>query len=147
MKLVFESRIDLPLLEIKSRFNQELFLALKPPVIKLTINRFDGCSPGDEIHLDLNTMGNKQQWISVITEEKQDAKEWSFVDEGKVMPWPLATWKHHHRVVSLGDKSAMIIDDITFGCAHFWMEKLIYPALWFTFAIRPARYRKFFLGV
>jgi ligand-binding SRPBCC domain-containing protein len=91
-------------------------------------------------------LGNQQKWVSVITHEMQDSGEWSFVDEGKIMPWPLATWKHHHRVVSLGDNSSKIIDDITFECAHSWMNVFMYPALWLTFAIRPHRYKKFFQG-
>ena len=106
MNLVFETEIERPFLNVKSRFNLDLFLALKPPMINIMVSRFDGCSPGNEIHVDLNTLGKKQKWISVITHEMQDDREWSFVDEGKKMPWPLASWKHHHRVVSLDDKSS-----------------------------------------
>ena len=53
MKLLFETKIDRPFLEIKSKFNLDLFVALKPPVVNLAVKRFDGCSPGHEVHLDL----------------------------------------------------------------------------------------------
>lgn len=146
MKILFETKIDSSFLKVKSLFNLDLFLALKPPFVKMTVDRFDGCSPGNEIHLNLNTLGKKQTWVSVITSEMQDGKEWSFVDEGKTMPWPLASWRHHHRVIFLNERSCKIIDDINYDCVHSWMNMFMYPALWFTFAIRPHRYKKFFQG-
>jgi ligand-binding SRPBCC domain-containing protein len=146
MRILFETQISLNYLKIKARFNRELFLFLKPPGVQLDLQRFDGCAPGDEVHLALNSFGIKQKWVSVMTAEKQDEKEWSFVDEGKLLPWPLINWKHHHRVLYLDDNSSKIIDDITFKCAYPWMEAMMYPVLWSTFAIRPARYRKFFQG-
>jgi len=146
MNLVFETIIESSYLHIKSRFTLDLFLALKPPLVNLDVIRFDGCSTGNEIHLNLTFLHKKQTWVSVITQEKHNDKEWSFIDEGKIMPWPLAKWRHHHRVVSLGDNSSKIIDDITFECMHSWMNVFMYPALWFTFAIRPRRYKKFFQG-
>ncbi len=146
MRLLFESIVDKPYLKVKDGFDLKLFRALKPPLVKMFVARFDGCSPGNEVHIELNTLGKKQKWISVITREMQDEKEWSFVDEGKTMPWPLAKWKHHHRVVSLDDNSSKIIDDITYQCVHSWMDMFMYPFLWLTFAIRPSRYKKYFRG-
>lgn len=146
MKLLFESNIQSNFLTIKARFNRELFLNLIPVGVKVDLARFDGCKVHDEIHISVSSMGIKQQWVSVITSEKQNEKEWSFVDEGKLLPWPLASWKHHHRVLYLDDNSSKIIDDITFECVHSWMNALMYPVLWSTFAIRPARYRKYFQG-
>lgn len=146
MKLLFETRIERPFLEVKAGFNLDLFLTLKPPVVNFAVNRFDGCSPGNEVHVELGFLGKKQKWVSVITQEKQHEKEWSFIDEGKIMPWPLATWKHLHRVVSLDDKSSKIIDDITCECVHSWLNVFMYPALWFSFSTRANRYKKFFQG-
>lgn len=144
MKLLFETTIGKNYLRIKEGFNKELFLYLKPPGVSVDLERFDGCSPGDEVHLGLNTLGFKQKWISLITEETQDENEWSFVDEGKSLPWPLVKWKHHHKVIALNEGSSKIIDDISYSCASGVMEKLIYPALWSSFAVRPAKYKKFF---
>lgn len=146
MKLYFETTIEKNFLNIKKSFDQKLFLALKPPGVGLNLKRFDGCSPGNEIHLELISLGLTQHWISLVTAEKQDEKEWSFVDEGKLLPWPLASWRHHHRVVYLDDHSSKIIDDITYGCTYSWMNALFFPVLWSVFAIRPSRYRKFFQG-
>ena len=146
MRMVFETDIGLNYLAIKKLFDRDLFLSLTPPGAKINLIRFDGCAPGDEVHLELKALGMTQKWISVMTAEKQDEKEWSFVDEGKLLPWPLLEWKHHHRVLYLDDNSSKIIDDITFKCASPLMEAMMYPVLWSTFAIRPVRYRKFFQG-
>jgi ligand-binding SRPBCC domain-containing protein len=146
MKLLFETKIDNTIATIKSGFNLDLFVALKPPFMSMNVERFDGCSPGHEVHLAINMLGKKQRWVSVITQEQNDAKEWSFVDEGRIMPWPLASWRHHHRVVYLDDKSSKIIDDINFECTHSWMNKFMYIALWPSFAVRPRLYKKFFQG-
>ena len=146
MKLKFETIVNKNFLEIKNGFNRELFLFLKPPGVSVELERFDGCSPGNEVHLLLNTVGLKQNWRSLITAESQTEKEWSFIDEGKLLPWPLSTWKHHHRVVFLDDQSSKIIDDITYGCSPSLMGPLMYPVLWASFAVRPAKYKEFFEG-
>lgn len=146
MKIFFETHLESSLATIRENFGSELFLFLKPPGLAITLNRFDGCKEGDEVHLVVNSLGLKQEWVSVMTSEMQNEKEWAFIDEGKILPWPLSSWKHIHRVVYLDDKSSKIIDDITYKCRYSWMEGMIYPILWSTFAIRPSRYRKFFQG-
>jgi ligand-binding SRPBCC domain-containing protein len=146
MKIYFETKINLPYLTVKAGFDRDLFLSLTPPGAKVELRRFDGCRKGDEVHLALDLLLTKQSWISLITEDNQDEKEWSFVDEGKILPWPLAKWRHHHRVVSLDERSCKIIDDISFDCLWPWMNAMVFPVLWSTFAIRPRRYKKFFQG-
>ncbi len=44
MNLHFETQIEKNFLDVKSGFNRELFLALKPPGVGLNLARFDGCS-------------------------------------------------------------------------------------------------------
>ena len=146
MNLLIETVVHRNWQDIKAGFNRDLFLSLKPPGVSLNLKRFDGCTAGDEVHLEMNTAGLKQLWISHITKDEQTESEWSFVDEGHKIPWPLKKWRHHHRVVSLDDKSSKIIDDISFECVQSWMNPLMYPVLWSSFAIRPARYKKFFQG-
>lgn len=146
MKLLFKTKINKSLLHIKSNFNVDLFQALKPPLVKLEVKRFDGCSVNDEVHLNLGSFGFQQKWVSVITAEDFSENEWSFIDEGKVLPWPLASWKHHHRVIQLNMDTSLVVDDITYQCKYSWLNGIIYPAMWLSFAFRPQSYRKFFQG-
>jgi ligand-binding SRPBCC domain-containing protein len=146
MKLRFETLVKCSLQVVKQNFNRELFLQLAPPAVGMTLERFDGCSPGNEVHLILNSFGLKQKWISVITAENFTETEWSFIDEGRTIPWPMKSWKHIHQVVSVDENSSMIIDDITFECANKAIDAILYPFLWSSFSIRPDRYKKFFEG-
>lgn len=145
MKIHFETILNRPLSEIKAGFTRELFLYLSPPGVKVNLRRFDGCSPGNEVHLEIQSPIMKQQWVSLITAENESASEWSFVDEGKVLPFPLKRWRHHHRVISLGDGTSKIVDDISFECVP-GLGPFVYPFLWLVFSVRPGRYRKFFQG-
>jgi ligand-binding SRPBCC domain-containing protein len=79
-----------------------------------------------------------------MTDEHLDTDEWFFVDEGKVLPWPLKQWRHKHSVLKKNETESEIIDDIYYSAGLF--SALIYPAIWATFKIRPKRYRQFFEG-
>lgn len=146
MKLYFETPIERPFDEIRDRFNKELFLYLSPPLIPFDLKRFDGCKKGDEIHIDLGINGLTQKWVSLITFEETNAAGWSFIDEGKVLPFPLKYWKHHHRVDKISEQKSLIVDDITFECSPGFLSPMIKPLLWTVFSIRPGRYKKFFEG-
>ncbi len=144
MKIRFETKVQKRLSAVKAAFDQELFLALKPPGMQLKLIRFDGCKPGDEVHLKMGAFGLLQDWVSHITSSIEDEKQWQFVDEGQVIPWPLKHWKHVHRVESIGDSEALIIDDIEFTAPNSALTALLFPSLWLSFSVRPSRYRKFF---
>lgn len=144
MRLCLVSDLSVSLDSVKRGFNRDLFLKLTPPGLRLDVLRFDGCRVGDEIHLVIRSLGMKQHWISLITDENSATAEWSFVDQGKRLPWPLLSWKHYHRVVTLDGKTSKIIDDVNFECIRSWMNVFLYPVLWFFFATRPMRYRKYF---
>jgi ligand-binding SRPBCC domain-containing protein len=145
MKILFETNLNVPHTQIKAGFNRELFLYLSPPGVKVDLIRFDGCSPGHQVHLKIKSPLMQQEWVSLITAENESATEWSFVDEGKKLPFPLTKWRHHHRVISLGESSSKIVDDISFECVP-GLTLLMYPLLWLSFSVRPGRYRKFFQG-
>jgi ligand-binding SRPBCC domain-containing protein len=146
MKLRFETAIPKPFEKIRDHFNRELFTSISPAFIPFNIKRFDGCKKGDEIHIDLGPGFASQSWVSLITFEETNASGWSFIDEGKVLPWPLLYWKHHHRVDRMGPTESKIVDDIEFECSPQFLTPLMRPFLWTVFAIRPARYKKFFQG-
>ncbi len=144
MKIFFETTIEQPFEVVRDHFNEELFAYLKPPGVTVDIERFDGCKKGDEVHLKLHTLGKKQQWISLITEDGGDADSWYFVDEGKKTPWPISAWRHVHTVKKISENSCKIIDDITYTCSPSLVAPFAAPALWLSFAIRPFKYQQFF---
>jgi ligand-binding SRPBCC domain-containing protein len=146
VKIYFNTVVQKDLKTVKAGFTKDLFKALKPPGVSLEIEKFDGCTVGSEVHLKIKSVGPPQKWVSLITEEKNDADQWYFIDEGRVLPWPLTSWKHVHRVIAIDEKSSSIIDDITYECAHPLVSVIFYPALWFSFSFRPARYKTFFEG-
>lgn len=143
MKIIFETPVHLPFEKVRDQFDQKLFTYLAPPLIPFSIKRFDGCKKGDEVHIELGK-GITQKWISVMTYEETNAQGWSFIDEGKVLPWPLKSWKHHHRVDKVSDTECKIVDDIEYECSPGILTPVIKPFLWSIFAIRPERYKKFF---
>lgn len=144
MKLIFRTPLSQPVEKIKEGFNRDLFIYLSPPLIPFDLKRFDGCMAGDEVHIELGVFPLRQKWVSLITFEETNQKGWSFVDEGKILPWPLTYWRHHHRVDRISDNESEIVDDITFKCSPFFLTPLIKPFLWALFSIRPGRYKKFF---
>lgn len=145
MKIYFETTVATPFETVKENFNERLFSALKPPGFGFTIKRFDGVHKGNEIHLEINLPTFlSRKWVSVVTHEEGSARAWSFVDEGKVLPWPLTRWRHAHWVVKLNEKHSKIIDDIYFECSPAALAPVVRPILWSAFAVRPPLYKKFF---
>lgn len=144
MKIRFETAIDRNYLEIRDLFNQKLFEALKPPGVSVVIHRFDGCRKGDQYQLGLTILGKSQEWLGHVTEEETTPEHWYFIDEGKVLPWPLTRWKHTHDVKKISEDSSVIVDDIDFECATPWLLPVVAPGLWLSFAIRPYKYQQFF---
>ena len=125
-------------------FNIELFKALKPPLISLDVTRFDGCKKGDEVHLEIGLGPLKQQWVSLITADGKTKDEWFFIDEGHILPPPLASWKHKHRVIKLSENKTLIVDDIQYSSGSKPLDFIIYPAMYLQFWLRKPAYKKFF---
>ncbi|NBX76892.1 MAG: hypothetical protein EBQ92_10095 [Proteobacteria bacterium] len=146
MRLYFEAEVKSPVLDVKKRFNQELFLKLKPPFMSLELERFDGCERGDEVHLKMGLPGFLQNWVSHITDSSQTESAWEFIDEGKELPHPFTYWKHIHRVEKINETSSRISDSINYRCQSPLLEKLLWGPLWLSFSIRPRVYREVFGG-
>ncbi len=131
--------------EIFARFDKDLFLELKPPLLNLELKRFDGCMKGHEVHLETSLFGKmKQEWVSLITEHGFSDQECYFIDEGKKLPPPLTFWRHRHRIVKYNELDSEIIDDITYTTGNGVLDKLIYPALYAMFSFRIPIYKKKF---
>ena len=134
MKIYFSTKVESNLQYIKSKFTRELFLFLAPPFIPIKLIRFDGCSPGDEVHLKMGLFLKDHlflgsEWISLITEEKCDKKQWYFIDEGSKLPWPLKKWKHIHGVKAGSENVCTITDHIEFTSGFFLVDIFMYPFL------------------
>lgn len=123
-------------------FNRDLFLALKPPLVPITLVRFDGCNTGDEVHLNL---GLGQKWISVITHSEETGTGMLFVDEGRQLPFFLTYWKHIHGIEANPNGRGTIISDfITYKGKGKLLEWVLYPVLYAQFALRKPVYKRFF---
>ena len=68
MKILVQTPISRPYDEVFKGFNQKLFEALKPPLLNLKVERFDGCNKGDEVHL----LVSNKRWVSHITDFYKD---------------------------------------------------------------------------
>lgn len=146
MKLFFKTPISKPFEKVRDGFTRDLFVYLSPSFIPSELIRFDGCKKNDEVHIKLGPGPISQKWISLITFEETNAAGWSFIDEGKVLPWPLRYWKHHHRVDKISSNECCIVDDIEYACTNKLLDTLVKPFLWSVFAIRPKRYQTYFKG-
>ena len=128
---------------IKQGFTADLFLSLNPPFPKVKLLRFDGCKSGDEVRLELNFLFFRQNWISKISEDKEDNQTWYFVDQGTTLPFFLKSWKHKH-IVENHTTDSMIIDQISFTSGYWIIDFFLYPVLMLQFLYRKPIYRKWF---
>jgi ligand-binding SRPBCC domain-containing protein len=138
MKIVIKTDIARDFREVFARFDLNLFVKLKPPIINLEVVRFDGCKKGDEVHL----LVSGKKWVSHITDFYEDKDQIFFVDMGAVIPSPLTYWKHVHRVERTGDQTSQVIDDIEYTTGNTFIDRLIYPGLYAMFIMRKPVYKK-----
>lgn len=144
MKIILPTNVSTDYELVFEGFNLDLFKALKPPLTGLEVERFDGCSEGDEVHLEVSVFGQKQKWVSLITAFEKNDQEIYFIDEGHILPPPLAYWKHKHRIIKRTQEKSTIIDEIEFRTHSKALDALIYPALYAQFRLRKPVYQKFF---
>lgn len=128
---------------VMADFTNSLFLKLAPPFPKLKLLRYDGCEKGHEVHLQLDFLFYKKNWISIITESGITETELYFIDEGTLVPTPIKTWKHKHIVRQSGDL-VEIEDNVTYSCGSWVFDKLVYIPFYILFLYRKPIYRKFF---
>ena len=143
MKINISTKVEQDYLSVKEGFNENLFLKLSPPFPPVKLLRFDGSSTGDKVILELNFIFFKQQWVSDITADNTDEKEFYFIDEGTKLPFFLKTWKHKHRIIKDG-KSSIIRDEIAFKAPNGILTLFLYPALYLQFLYRKPIYKKIF---
>lgn len=143
LRFILTTPVASDISQVKKGFDLSLFKALKPPLIGLDVNRFDGCEKGDEVHLRVG-LGLKFDWISIIPEHGENSQEWYFIDLGKTLPPPLKKWRHHHRVLKRELGGSIIVDDISFSTNIKALDCLIYFPLKLQFMLRAPVYKRIF---
>lgn len=143
MHLILKTIVNQSLPQVWAGFDRSLFGKLSPPFPPVNVLRFDGCQKGDIVHLQLNFLLFRQDWISDITDQQETSDEIYFIDEGRKLPFFLAYWQHRHRLVRAGNRT-IIIDDITFRTPSRLTDWLFYPLLWLQFTYRKPIYRRVF---
>jgi ligand-binding SRPBCC domain-containing protein len=145
MRLVLKTEVDQPLPTVWAGFNRTLFDQLSPPFPPVRVVRFDGCLQGDVVHLQLNFLLFRQDWISLIVDQQTTDDEIYFIDKGTRLPFFLTYWQHRHRLVhKSSDNHTVIIDDITFRTPFLLIDYLLYPVMWLQFTYRKPIYHRFF---
>lgn len=138
MKILISTPINKNFRSVFAQFNLKLFEALRPPLVKLKVERFDGCKKGDEVHL----MVAGQKWVSHITDNFESDDEIYFIDIGVMTPPPIKQWKHIHRIKRTGENSCNVIDDIEYSTGNSILDRMIYPAIYSMFVMRKPIYKK-----
>jgi ligand-binding SRPBCC domain-containing protein len=143
MRIIIKTKVGQDYKTVFSKFDLYFFKMLKPPFIGFKVNRFDGCETGDEVHVEFNTLGWKQEWKALIIEKTETDNEIYFVDEGLQLPRPLKKWRHKHIIAKFID-STIIIDNIAYITNSIFLDILLYPVMYLQFFLRKGVYKSYF---
>lgn len=143
LKINIQTAVSASPAQVWEGFTESLFLKLSPPFPPVRLLRYDGNTPPDEVHIELNFLVFRQVWVSVITDQQQSPAEYFFVDEGKKLPFFLSRWRHKHRIVAQ-PKGSLIIDEIEFSTPTLLTNFIFYPILYAQFLYRKPIYRNIF---
>lgn len=158
MHLLLKTHVRQPLPTVWAGFDRALFDRLSPPFPPVDVVRFDGCLKGDVVHLRLNFLLFRQDWISLIIDQQtitttperdrpghsDHPDEIYFIDQGTQLPFFLHHWHHRHRLLRDPAGGTIVVDDITYRTPFRLTDYLIYPLLWLQFAYRKPIYRRVF---
>ncbi|WP_128544157.1 SRPBCC family protein [Larkinella soli] len=143
MKITIRTTVESDYRQVWAGFTRDLFDALSPPFPPVRVVRFDGCLRGDVVHLELNFLFFRQNWISQIIDQQELPDEIFFIDQGTRLPFFLSYWHHKHRIIRKG-KGTVIADEIHFRTPSRLTDFLLYPLMYAQFAYRIPIYRKYF---
>ena len=129
--------------DVWAQFDKSLLLKISPPFPKVHIRRFDGCLRGDEVELEIQVFGMKILWTSHITESKETAKKIYFIDEGRIVPFGIQSWKHVHSIISVNEKTCIVEDFVTYQTKFIILDYLLFPMLWGMMLYRKPFYKKY----
>lgn len=144
MKIRIQTELDNKFKDIVSNFDKDLFLALKPKGVRLSIKRWDGIYIDALFELEIALLWVKQIWIGKISDVQKSKEKFSFIDIGVELPSPISKWRHLHLVLKKGKNRTIIIDEVDFKTRFFVLDIVIYPFLFSQFYSRKKAYRKYF---
>ncbi len=144
MKIVVETIVNQYYKRVAEGFNEDLFMALKPPLMPLELLRFDGCEKGDEVHIRLGKKPISTLWIAEIIENGRDDNEIYFIDIGKQLPFILNKWTHRHRIINKSSTETKIIDAIEYYTGFILLDFILYPLFYLQFLLRKPIYKRTF---
>lgn len=98
-----------------------------------------GLALHDRIHVRIRGV----DWVSEIVSLQRTPTEIRFVDRSTRLPWPLASFVHHHGFESRGG-GTVIVDAPCFEVAPRVLAPIVYPLLYLSFLLRRRAYRRRF---
>ncbi len=141
MKILLQESVNQSVPVVFAGFDQKLFEALTPRLLRKKMRRFDGCKVGDKLEISMAT----GTWLGAITERVESENESYFVDIGEKLPFPFKMWRHKH-IVRRGESKTLIIDDIEYQTFSLAVDVLMFAPLWMFFKLRHPVYRSYFSG-
>ena len=143
MRIILKTAVPGNYKEVIELFNEDLFLALKPPGASLELVEFGGSKTGDRVNIRFGFPINKN-WISVITDDGVNKRSAWFIDKGLEMPFGLKKWQHKHLVHNDGPNRSIIEDNIQFHGPNILINYFLYVLFYIQFSFRKPVYKRFF---
>jgi len=128
-------------------FGDKAFVqSLAPGFMGLEVVRI-GLDLGDEIEVRFTRLGPRGPWVSRIVALDRSPAGITFVDRSIQLPWPYATFEHHHGILADGTGSKLV-DEPSFSVRPRLLGPVLGPVVWLflrlSFAARGRAYRKRF---
>lgn len=110
-------------------FGDKAFVqSLAPGFMGLEVLRI-GLDLGDEIEVRFTKLGPRGPWVSRIVQLDRDAGGITFVDRSVELPWPYATFEHHHGILADGTGSNLV-DEPSFTVRPRLLSPILGPVVW-----------------
>ena len=123
-------------------FGEAAFVeSLAPKPMGLDVVKI-GLNLGDEIEVRFTGLGPRGPWISRIV-ELAIGSSITFVDRSEVLPWPFATFEHHHGFEATGTGTT-IVDNPHFTTRPGIIGPFVWLFLRWSFGYRQRIYRRRF---
>ena len=116
--------------------------SLAPRLMGLDVVRI-GLQLGDEIEVKFTGLGPRGPWISRIVALDRSSAGITFVDRSLVLPWPFASFEHHHGFEADGT-GTLIVDAPTFTTRPGLIGPFVWLFLRWSFGYRQRIYRRRF---
>lgn len=142
MRFKISTKVQNSLNEIIPQFNQDLFQKLSPPFPPAKLHRFDGCKLGDQFIIELNFF-KKFLWEGEVTKEELKENTYLFVDEGRVLPFGMKKWVHHHWMIKNAPNETTILDDVEFTSGNLIWDIFLFIGFYGMMVYRKPLYKKY----